>query len=269
MNAAAGSEAIAVLRCARRVWAVGPAHGMRGQLAALHQALWDRFQAGDRLVYLGNFMGHGPDVIGTIDELVAFRTAILCRAGMEPDDIVFLRGAQEEMWRKLLQIQFAPAPLDVFEWMMARGVDATLSAYGGNRTEGVGRCRGGPLAITRWTSGLREAMRRHPGHEEVMIALRQAAMTEGRELLFAHAGIDPTCRLDAQADVFWWGSSRFAALSEPYEGFRKVVAGFRADHPGIVTTAHTAILDAGCGFGGPLVAACFELDGQIADKIEV
>jgi len=269
MNAAAGSEPVAVLRCARRVWAIGPAHGMREKLVALHQFLWERFEAGDRLVYLGNYMGLGPDVIGTIDELVSFRTATLCRAGMEPEDIVFLRGAQEEMWRKLLQIQFAPAPLDVFEWMMSRGVDATLAAYGGERTEGAGRCRGGPLAITRWTNGLREAMRRHPGHEDVMVSLRQAAMTQGRELLFTHAGIDPTRPLNAQGDAFWWGSSRFAALAEPYEGFRTVVAGFRADHPGIVTMPHAALVDGGCGFGGSLVAACFELDGRMVDRIEV
>ena len=76
---------------------------MRDKLVALHAVLWERFQAGDRLVYLGNYMGLGPDVIGTIDELISFRTATLCRAGMEPEDIVFLRGAQEEMWRKLLQ----------------------------------------------------------------------------------------------------------------------------------------------------------------------
>jgi serine/threonine protein phosphatase 1 len=269
MNAAAGSETVAVLRYARRVWAIGPTHGMRDKLVALHAVLWDRFEAGDRLVYLGNYMGLGPDVVGTIDELVSFRTATLCRAGMEPEDIVFLRGAQEEMWRKLLQIQFAPAPLDVFEWMMSRGVDATLAAYGGERTEGAGRCRGGPLAITRWTSGLRDAMRRHPGHEDVMISLRQAAMTEGRELLFAHAGVDPTRPLEAQGDVFWWGSSRFAELSEPFDGFRLVVAGFRADHPGVVVAPHSALLDGGCGYGGSLAAACFDLDGRMVDRIDV
>lgn len=269
MNAAAGSEPVAVLRCARRVWAIGPMHGMRAKLVALHEFLWERFEAGDRLVYLGNYMGLGPDVIGTIDELVSFRTAVLCRAGVEPEDIVFLRGAQEEMWRKLLQIQFAPAPLDVFEWMMSRGVDATLAAYGGERAEGAGRCRGGPLAITRWTNALRDAMRRHPGHEDVMVSLRQAAMTEGGELLFTHAGIDPTRPLHAQGDVFWWGSSRFANLQEPYEGFRTVVAGFRADHPGIVVTPHAAVVDAGCGFGGKLAAGCFDLEGRMVDRIEV
>lgn len=262
-------ELIAVLRCARRVWAVAAIHGERDRLAALHAALWDRFQPGDRLVYLGNYLGVGPDIPGTLDELLAFRTSILCRPGMEPEDIVFLRGAQEEMWRKLLQIQFAPAPLDVFEWMMRRGVDATLKAYGADRTEGAGRCRGGPLALTRWTSGVLEAVRRHPGHHELLISVRRAAVTEDGGLLLAHAGIDPERELDQQGDAFWWGSRRFAGMAGPYRGFRRVVAGFEANHTGPRIEEHVARLDAGCGFGGRLAAGCFALDGSLADLIEV
>lgn len=244
-------------------------HAEVGRLREAHSELAARLLPGDRLVYLGNLIGHGQATIATLDELLAFRRDFLCLPGVEPEDIVYLRGAQEEMWRKLLQIQFAPAPLDVFEWMMSRGVDATLAAYGGERAEGAGRCRGGPLAITRWTNALRDAMRRHPGHEDVMVSLRQAAMTEGGELLFTHAGIDPTRPLHAQGDVFWWGSSRFANLQEPYEGFRTVVAGFRADHPGIVVMPHAAVVDAGCGFGGKLAAGCFDLEGRMVDRIEV
>lgn len=262
-------ELIAVLRYARRVWAVGAIHGERVRLSALHDALWDRFRPGDRLVYLGNYIGVGPDVPGTLDELLAFRTSILCRPGMEPEDIVFLRGAQEEMWRKLLQIQFAPAPLDVFEWMMGRGVDVTLKAYGGDRTEGAGRCRGGPLALTRWTGGILEAVRKHPGHHELLISVRRAAVTEGNALLLTHAGIDPERDLEQQGDAFWWGSRRFDALEQPYRGFRRVVCGFEAGHGGPAIEGHVARLDAGCGFGGKLAAGCFTLDGTLADLIEV
>src|SRR3546814_14736289 len=67
-----------------------------------------RLLPGDRLVYLGNMVGHGTATIATLDELLAFRRDFLCLPGVEPEDIVYLRGAQEEMWRKLLQIQFAP-----------------------------------------------------------------------------------------------------------------------------------------------------------------
>ncbi len=37
---------------------------------------------------------------------------------------------------------------------------------------------------------------------------------------------------------------------------------------GIKTTAHTATVDGGCGFGGPLLAACFDPTGNIVDLIE-
>ncbi len=265
----AAEELFAVLRCARRVWAVAAIHGERARLSTLHDTLWSRFQPGDRLVYLGNYIGVGPDVTGTLDELLSFRTSILCRPGMEPEDIVFLRGAQEEMWRKLLQIQFAPNPLDVFEWMMAHGVDVTLKAYGGDRSEAAGRCRGGALALTRWTGGILESVRRHPGHHELLISLRRAALTEGNDLLFCHAGIDPDRDLDQQGDSFWWGSRRFGIVDEPYRGFRRVICGFAPGHSGPAITGHVARLDAGCGFGGRLVAGCFALDGNLTDMIEV
>jgi serine/threonine protein phosphatase 1 len=258
-----------VLGHARRVWAVAAVHAEAAKLQEAHNELAARLLPGDRLIYLGNMIGHGSATIATLDELLAFRRDFLCLPGAIPEDIVYLRGAQEEMWRKLLQIQFAPAPLDVFDWMMSRGVDVTLKAYGGDRVEGAGRCRGGPLALTRWTSGILEAVRQHPGHHELLISLRRAAVTDGNALLFSHAGIDPERDLDQQADAFWWGSRRFEQMAAPYRGFRRVVCGFEAAHAGPSIQDHVARLDAGCGFGGRLVAGCFGIDGTLADLIEV
>lgn len=265
----AADEIFGVLRCARRVWAVASVHGEAEKLKALHGALWNRFQPGDRLVYLGNMIGVGPDIPGTLDEILSFRVSVLCRPGMEPDDIVFLRGAQEEMWRKLLQLQFAPDPLTVYEWMMRRGVAATLSAYGLDQAEGAGRCRGGALALTRWTNGVLDAVRRHPGHHELMISLRRAAITESNDLLFVNAGVDPLRELVQQGDSFWWGSRNFRDLDKSYDGFHKVVTGFDPSHSGPAVAAFTAKLDGGCGYGGRLVAGCFSLDGNLDDIIEV
>ena len=101
---------------------------------------------GDRLVYLGNCLGHGAEVRGAIDELLGFRRQILARPGMFPFDIAYLRGAQEEMWQKLLQLQFAPNPREVLGWMLEHGVGATLSAYGGSIQQGIVAARDGPLA---------------------------------------------------------------------------------------------------------------------------
>ena len=109
-GAARSDPKFARLRAARRVWAVAVIHGEAQRLAQLHDAISERFQLGDRVVYLGNYLGRGSAVLATIDELLDFRRRVLGRPGGAACDVVFLRGAQEEMWQKLLQLQFAPNP---------------------------------------------------------------------------------------------------------------------------------------------------------------
>ena len=48
---------------------------------------------------------------------------------LKPEDIVFLRGAQEEMFSKLLQLQIAPNPSEIIDWIFSHGVDQTLLSY--------------------------------------------------------------------------------------------------------------------------------------------
>ena len=43
---------------------------------------------------------------------------------LNPEKIIFLRGAQEEMFLKLLQLQTAPNPIDIVKWMFDHGVDS-------------------------------------------------------------------------------------------------------------------------------------------------
>jgi serine/threonine protein phosphatase 1 len=156
--------------------------------------------------------------------------------------------------------------------MLAQGVDATLRAYGGDPDQARKACREGALGLTRWTGTMRTALNTTPGHAQLMTALRRAAFTqpeEGGGLLFVHAGITPDRPLDAQKDAFWWGSGPFLEMTAPYSGYRRVVRGFDRRHEGLVEAQFAVSLDAGCGFGGPLLAACFTPDGRIADKIEV
>jgi hypothetical protein len=263
------TEKFGHLRLARRVWAVAAIHGDVERLMRLHDEIDARFQAGDRIVYLGNFMGRGARVGDTIDELLAFRRHLLAHPGMEADDIVFLRGAQEEMWRKLMEIQFARDPRDVFAWMMKEGIGATLAAYGGDVERAPAILREGTLSIARWTMQLRSAMRSRPGHDELFGELRRAAVTEGGELLFVSAGVDPTRPLEEQGDSFWWGSGYFSRLDEPYSGFRMVVRGFDRARQPVSFNQAAASIDGGCGFGGTLNAACFTLDGATAEWITI
>ena len=258
----------AKLRRARRVWAVAAIHGEAERLGRLHVALERRFEPGDRLVYLGNHLGYGGQICATLDHLLLFRRALLARPGMMMCDVVYLRGVQEEMWSKLLQIQLALNPAEVLEWMLDRGVGATLAAYGGDARIGLTRARAGAVDLARWTAEVRSAMQARPGHYPMMAALRRAAFTDDGALLFVHAGIDSDRPLDAQGDALWWGGGGFDSLSQPYGGFKVVVRGFDRADKGLRVNQVTATIDGGCGFGGPLHAACFDCSGRLVDQIE-
>lgn len=252
----------------RRTWGIASVFGDAGRLAAVHDQLRHRIRTTDNLVYLGNFLGRG-NVLATVNEMLIFRRALLAtRLDDDCGAIAFLRGSQEEMWHKLLQVQFAPNPRQVLEWMLTQGVGATLEAYGGSITEGLAAANGGAVVLSRWTNHLRSVIRDLDGHERLMSALRRAAHTRDGTVLFVNAGIDPSRPLSAQTDSFWWGHRDFEALSQPYDGFHRVVRGYDPHRRGIVVTETTASIDAGCGFGGPLVAACFDANGSLLDTIE-
>ncbi len=261
-------DKFAVLRAARRVWAIAAVHGEAGRLGRLHEALWPRLEPGDRLVYLGNMIGRRPQVVETIDSLLDFRRAFLAEPLRFVDDIVYLRGGQEEMWQKLLQLQFATAPLDVLGWMVDQGVGSTLEAYGASVEQARREAKGGALTLSRWTSAMRATIQAHDGHRPFYSALRRAAFTDDGNLLFVAAGLDPSRPLEAQFDSFWWGGRSFQGITEPYGSYRRVVRGFAPRHPGIELGDFSATVDGGCGLGGALMAACFLPSGELVDSLE-
>ena len=262
------SERFALLRRCERIWAVASIHGDADRLIALHDQLSRRIAINDRVVYLGNYMGVGPQVRAVLDELITFRRWLIARPLAFATDVVFLRGAQEEMWSKLLQLQFASNPSEVLRWLLDHGTAATLTAYGGDPAYATKVVREGPVSMTRWTGGLRAALAAAPGHQPFVSGLRRAAFTDDQSLLFVHAGIDVSRPLDAQSDSFWWAAGAFGRITEPYEGFKLIVRGYDPQHAGLVATPHTLSLDRGCGFGGPLLAACFDRTGQVIETLE-
>lgn len=267
-RAVSESNVFATLRGAGRIWAVGAIHGEVERLRALHLRLAQEVKPGDQVVYLGDYLGYGAAVRETIDELLLFRRSFIALPGVEIDDIVYLRGAQEEIWNKLLQLQFAPNPMDVLRWMVLHGAAPTLQAYGGSVEEGYNVARESIVALTRWTSTLGQNMRSFDGHNALMNVLRHAAFTDDNLLLFVHAGIDPLRPLTAQLDTFWWGSAAFETLNAPFCGFDLVVRGFDSQRRGVRIDDYSITLDSGCGFGGRLTAGCFGPDGRILQIIE-
>lgn len=254
-----------------RIWAISAIHAETERLMNVHDALYERLRPGDRLVYLGNYMGHGRDTVGTIDEILTFRRLALARPGAIPQDFIYLRGAQEELWEKLLQLHFAPHPANVLRWMLDNGLNATLCSYGISPHEGLAAANEGVMALTRWTTRIRELTRRRPGHEIFTMQLRRAAYTDQSTeypLLFVHAGLRPEKPLAEQGDSFWWAGSKFSSLVLPYEPFKKVIRGFDPAHGGLHINCVTATIDGGCGFDGNLVCAGFDANGNIFDMIE-
>jgi hypothetical protein len=253
---------------AGRVWAIGAVHGEAERLGRLHDRIAQRFGEGDRVVYLGNYLGHGPAIAAAVDEMLDFRRRVLGRRHGFLCDVVYLRGAQEEMWHKLLQLQFAGNPGQVLAWMVREGVEATVRAYGGDLRQGFAATRDGPLTITRWTGSLRNAMNAAPGHTTLFSALRHAAVSAGRQVLFVHAGVDPGRSLAAQGDAFWWRERDILDLDAPFEGFRRVVRGFDRQQRGLVEREFAVSLDGGAGRGGALLAAAVAPDGAVVDVVQ-
>ncbi len=205
---------IARLRDGGSTWALGALRGDDAALERLGGALLQRWRSGDRLVVLGNMLGAAGHTPRTIDLMLLLRRRLLARRGAEVEDFVFLRGGQEEMWHKVLQLQFALAPLDVLDWMLARGLADIIEAYGYSIAEGRIACRNGPLAIARWTTGLRERQALQPGHNDLLNALSRAALSVDGRLVFAATGVDPGRPLGEQADAFWWNAQSDGALDE-------------------------------------------------------
>lgn len=265
-------DKFALLRGARRVWAISSVHGEADRLRRLHAEISSRFQPGDRLVYLGNILGYGPVVADAVDEVLSFRRAVMSAHGMFAADVVILRGAQEEMWQKLLQLQLALNPGEVFEWMMAQGVGATLESYGGSVQDGRVAARAGAAMCARWTAGLRDQIHARAGHTQLMSALRRAAVNispDGQpRLLFVNAGIDPTRPLEAQKDSFWWPPRDLEAMDGPYGEFARIVVGYDRHMRGVTQTSFTVSVDGGAGRGGSLLAACIDQTGALAETLE-
>lgn len=268
MDAMTDLSKFAVLRSPGRVWAVAAIHGEADRLRRLHAELDRRIGADDRLVYLGNVVGRGAMVRETVDAVLLFRRNFMARPGNDAPDVAFLRGAQEEMWAKLFELQFAVDPTTVLQWMLDQGAAATIEAYGASAADGLVAARQGTVALGRWTGALRDAVRRAPGHRDYLSALRQAAYTADGTLVFVSAGLEPDRPLDAQGDTLWWGGAGFGRIQAPYFGCRLVVRGLDATHAGTGIGAHAASIDAGCGFGGPLVAACVTAEDGVVEMIE-
>ncbi|MCL2469978.1 MAG: hypothetical protein FWF24_07145 [Alphaproteobacteria bacterium] len=268
------SEKFVDLACPERLWVVAAIHGNHERLITLHDHLAGRFRVRDRLVYTGNYLSATSfDNHAVLEELLAFRAALLAKPGMEPRDIVHLRGPAEEAWQRLLRLQFAPSPSRALDQYLAAGAEAYLRLYGVSMNDTRSMARAGSVSITRWTNQLRGLQRQALGHEALACSLRRAAVTapcgeHQARVLIVPAGYDMSRSLEEQTDQLWFGKMPFQAEGQGAK-FARIIRGFDPAQGGVHLEDIAVTLDGGCGFGGPLVCACFDALGTLLEIIAV
>ncbi len=214
------------LKFCKKIWAIGSIHSHVESFESIKKHILDNFSINDKLVFLGNIIGLGKNAKQTLYSVLDLRKQLMLKYYLNNDDLVFLRGAQEEMFLKLLQLQTAPNPNEIVKWMFDHGVDATIKSYGLNIEEIFNISSQGPLAISKWTANLNQKVSLEKGHKDYFSNLHHAAFTDTKKILFVNRGVDVSRPLSAQNDCFWWGYHNFSKLDKPYSTFNKIVRGY-------------------------------------------
>ena len=255
----------------KKIWAIGSIHSRLEAFNSIKKYLLENFEKGDYLVFLGNIIGLGEESKKTLSSVIDLRNQLMAKFYLDSNKIIFLRGAQEEMFLKLLQLQTAPNPYDIIHWMFEHGVDSTIKSYGFNKDEIINISTQGPLAISKWTSKLNQALSFEPGHKQYFANLKHAAFGDSKKILFLNRGVDVSRPLSAQNDCFWWGYQNFSDLDKPYNTFVRIVRGYKSSKKDHFENAKHNIV---CSlFQQPLtnpkiIVGIFADSGQILDLFE-
>ena len=118
------------LNKSNKIWAIGSIHSNINSFSSIKEFILNNFETDDKLIFLGNVIGLGENSRETLSSIIDLRFNLMSKFKLKPESIVFLRGAQEEMFSKLLQLQLAPNPSEIVEWMFDHGVNNTIKSYG-------------------------------------------------------------------------------------------------------------------------------------------
>ncbi len=218
------------LKKSEKIWAIGSIHSNLKSFSSIKKYIQKNFNAEDKLIFLGNVIGLGENSRETLSSVIDLRFNLMSKFRLKPETIVFLRGAQEEMFSKLLQLQLAPNPTEIIDWMFDHGVNKTINSYGFSENEVRNIASSGTLNISKWTSNLNKVIQENPGHEQYFLNLKHAAYSYTKKILFVNRGVDITRPLSAQNDCFWWGFQNFSKIQEPYNTFVRIVRGYESEH---------------------------------------
>ena len=218
------------LNKSNKIWAIGSIHSNLKSFNAVKKFILNNFESNDKLIFLGNIIGLGDNPKETLSSVIELRFNLMSKFQLKPDSIVFLRGAQEEMFSKLLQLQLAPNPSEIVEWMFDHGVNETIKSYGFTEDEVKNIASSGTIQISKWTANLSKSLQNNSGHIQYFLNLKHAAYSHTKEILFVNRGVDITRPLSAQNDCFWWGFQDFSTINHPYKTFLRIVRGYESEH---------------------------------------
>tara|TARA_A100001015_G_C14862074_1_gene660797 strand:- start:7 stop:819 length:813 start_codon:yes stop_codon:yes gene_type:complete len=218
------------LKKSNKLWAIGSIHSNLKSFTSIKDFILKNFEQNDKLIFLGNIIGLGNDSKETLNSVIELRFRLMSKFKIKPDSIVFLRGAQEEMFSKLLQLQLAPNPSEIVEWMFDHGVNETIKSYGFSENEIRNIASSGTINISKWTANLNKILHKNPGHTQYFLNLKHAAYSHSKKILFVNRGVDITRPLSAQNDCFWWGFQNFSTIQQPYKTFQRIVRGYESQH---------------------------------------
>jgi len=255
----------------KKIWAIGSIHSRLEPFESLKEYILKKFEKDDYLVFLGNIIGIRKESKQTLDSVIDLRNKLMSRFLLDPEKIIFLRGSQEEMFLKLLQLQTAPNPNDIINWMFEHGVNAVIESYGLDANDLINISTQGTLYISKWTSKLNQLISSMPGHKQYFAHLKHAAYGKTKKILFVNRGVDISRPLSAQNDCFWWGYQNFSSITEPYNTFIRIVRGYKSSNKLHINHSNNNFV---CSlFKQPLdddkiVAGVFLDSGEILDLFE-
>ena len=267
-----GDERLANLGEAARIWVIGSIYGRYGQLCQVHEHLTNHVRAGDRIVYLGNYLGSHSlwtgQGISLINELVEFRNLLIAVPGFFANDIHFLHGQGEDLLQQVLHLPFQKNHAAWLQKASLYGLENYTTPYGGTGDEinHIGHL--GIIAMNKWSHHIRQMIARFPGHAEFFAHLKSAAITQSKNaaqsLLFVPAGLSPHHPLSLQHDLLCWPEQDIAQLTH-YAPFVRIIRGQSFTNSPIDKTKFVLTLDDGAGMNGTLHAACLDPQGRIME----
>lgn len=268
----AADEKLAHLGKPQRIWAIGSIYGRCGALNQLHEFLIKKIRPRDRIVYLGNYLG--PHSLWTgegassIDELIAFRAAIISQPGFFASDVMFLHGQGEDLFQQALRLTFRKDHGRWIEAALDYGLECYTAPYGGSAAELASVGAKNVIAINRFTHRLCETVRAQAGHEAFFNHLKLAALTgygpPFGELGFVPVGLHPSYPPALQGEYLCWPEMDIAGL-KGWRNFRRILRG-QAPRPGKPKRdSFVVTLDDGMGLDGKLHAACLDSHGRILE----